>query len=488
MNRRVWTGVSVGLAVGLGLTFLPSGLTSSRAKEVKPDSATVTFNKDVAPILFANCAECHRAGESAPMSLLSYQEARPWARSIKEKVAARAMPPWHADPHVGKWSNDRRLTQTQIDTIVAWVDGGAKEGDAKDLPAKPKFIDGWSIGKPDIVLTMPEEFTLDASGPDEYQYFEVPTNFTEDKYVQMAEARPGNRKIVHHIIAFIQPPPKEGAAAKPKLSKEEIDKRRAQAEKDSIRYKDGFLIRTKADTPVYDDGCELASGGNGSRRDGSGSDEGGTLLAGYAPGMNQAIWEPGTVKKIPAGSKLLLQIHYSKVAGSVQKDRSSIGLIFASKPPEKQLVTHAIANGYFLIPPGADHHKVSACWTTKEDIHIVTLMPHMHLRGAAMEIKAFYPDGREELLLNVPNYSFSWQEVYYLKTPVAIPKGTKILVNGYFDNSARNKFNPDPAKAVRWGDPTYDEMMIGWVDYTVDSQQLRPSQAENRAATGTERR
>src|SRR5262249_17249530 len=156
------------------------------------------------------------------------------------------------------------------------------------------------------------------------------------------------------------------------------------------------------------------------------------------------IWEPGTVKKVPAGSKLLLQIHYSKAAGSVQKDRSSIGLIFATKPAEKQLVTHAIANGYFLIPPGAEHHKVSACLTKKEDIHIVTLMPHMHLRGAAMEIKAFYPDGHEELLLNVPNYSFSWQEVYYLKTPVGLPKGTKILVNGYFDNSPRNKFNPDP--------------------------------------------
>src|SRR5262249_3944040 len=159
----------------------------------------------------ANCAECHRPGESAPMSLLSYQDARPWAKSIREKVVSRVMPPWHADPHVGVWSNDRRLTQQQIDTIVAWVDGGAKEGEAKDLPPRPTFVDGWTIGKPDVVLTMTEEFTLDASGPDEYQYFEIPTNFTEDKYVQMAEARPGNRKIVHHIIAFIQPPEKEGS-------------------------------------------------------------------------------------------------------------------------------------------------------------------------------------------------------------------------------------------------------------------------------------
>ncbi|MEP7272626.1 MAG: hypothetical protein ABI882_14070, partial [Acidobacteriota bacterium] len=226
-----------------------------------------------------------------------------------------------------------------------------------------------------------------------------------------------------------------------------------------------------------DDGCSLSSGGGGSRRDGGGVDEGGALLAGYAPGMNQAIWPAGTVKRIPAGSKIVFQLHYSKVAGSVQKDLSSLGLLFAKGPIEKELSTRPVANGYFMIPPGAGNHKVSACWPITDDIHIVTLMPHMHLRGKAMQIKAFLPDGTEKLLLNVPNYSFSWQEVYYLKTPTAIPRGSKILVTGYFDNSAKNPFNPDPTKAVRWGDPTYDEMMIGWIDYTVDGKGTKPTTA-----------
>ncbi|MCI0665945.1 MAG: hypothetical protein L0220_33235, partial [Acidobacteria bacterium] len=294
-----------------------------------------------------------------------------------------------------------------------------------------------------------------------------------------AEARPGNRKIVHHIIAFIQPPAKDGKP-RPKLTKEEIEKMREQMEKDSIRYRDGFLVRTKMDAPIHDDGCSLQNGGQGDSRDGRGRDQEGTLLAGYAPGMNQARWEPGMVKRIPAGSRIIFQLHYSKVAGSVQKDRSSIGLIFAKTPPEKELLTKGIANGYLLIPPGAERHRTTACWTTKEDIRIVTFMPHMHLRGAAMEYKAVYPDGRSEVLLNVPNYSFSWQTVYYAKTPVPIPKGTKLVVTGYFDNSTKNKYNPDPTKPVRWGEPTYDEMLIGWIDYTVDGKSLKAATAMNK--------
>ncbi|HEU0173550.1 MAG TPA: cytochrome c [Blastocatellia bacterium] len=456
-------------------------LPASQADTTKTSSKQVTFTKDVAPIFFKNCAECHRAGEAAPFSVMSYKDVRPWAKSIREKVVNREMPPWHADPHVQEFKNDRRMTQAEIDTITAWVDGGSQEGDPNDLPAAPKFVDGWRIGKPDLILSMPEEFTLEASGPDEYQYFEIPTNFTEDKYVQMAEARPGNRLIVHHIIAFVQPPPKDGKPA-PKLTKEEMEKIREKMEKESILYRDGFLMRMKPDTPVYDDGCSLPSGGGGTRRDGSGpgDDSGmGQLLAGFAPGMNAAIWEPGTVKKIPAGSKIIFQMHYSKVAGSVQKDRSMVGLIFAKGPSEAQVVTRPISNTYFKVPPGADNHRVTACWTTKEDIHLINSMPHMHLRGKAMEIKAFYPDGRSEVLLNVPNYSFSWQTVYYYKKSIAIPKGTKFVVTAYFDNSTKNKYNPDPTQAVRFGEPTYDDMMIGWIDYTVDAKSPKNTTAQS---------
>jgi mono/diheme cytochrome c family protein len=467
MKRARITFVALTLLAAAALCALPA----SQANETK----TVTFTKDVAPIFFESCAECHRPGEAAPFSVLSYKEARPWAKAIREKVVSREMPPWHADPHYGKFKNDRRLTPAEIETIVAWVEGGAKEGDPKDLPPAPKFTDGWAIGQPDMVIPMPEEFTLEATGPDEYQYFEVDPGFTEDKYVQMAEARPDNRKIVHHIIAFVQPPPKDGKPPK-KMTKEEIEKMREKMEKESIFYRDGFLMRMKPDTPVYDDGCALPSGGSSGRRDGRGeSDAGpGMLLCGFAPGMNPAIWEPGTVKKIPAGSKILFQLHYSKQAGSVEKDRSMVGLIFAKTPPERQIITRPISNNYFKIPPGAENHRVTACWTTKEDIHLINAMPHMHLRGKAMEIKAFYPDGRSEVLLNVHNYSFSWQTVYYYQRPVAIPKGTRFFVTAYFDNSAKNKYNPDPTQAVRFGEPTYDDMMIGWIDYTVDNQPLRP--------------
>jgi hypothetical protein len=466
--RRLYPLLTAAAFIALGLVINSSTNAGTTPKDV-------TFSKHVAPIFFSNCADCHRQGEAAPFSLLSYKDARPWARSIKEKVLKREMPPWHADPHYGKFSNDRRLTQSQIDTIVAWVDGGAKEGDPKDLPPAPKFVEGWSIGKPDIVLQMPEEFTLAASGPDEYQYFEIPTNFTKDVYVQMAEARPGNRKIVHHIIAFVIPPSKDGTA--PKMTREEIERFQKEREKQSIFYKDGFLMRAKADAPVFDDGCSLPNGGSGDSTDFKREQPNLDLLAGFAPGMNPGIMEPGTVKKIAAGSKLLLQLHYSKAVGSVQKDRSMVGLVLAKTPPDKHQYTWPVANTYFRIPPGAANHKVTACWTTKEDVHLQTLMPHMHLRGKSMQIEAFYPDGRNEILLNVPNYSFSWQTVYYAAKPLALPKGSRLVVTAHFDNSPGNKYNPDPKQAVRFGDPTYDDMMIGWINYTRDNEHLSPEAA-----------
>ena len=419
---------------------------------------SVTFSKDVAPILYDKCAECHRPSEAAPFSVLSYKDVRPWARSIKEKVINRQMPPWHADPHTGKWANDRRLTEEQIQTISAWVEYGAKEGDPHDLPPAPKLSEGWSIGKPDVILEMPEEYTVEASGPDEYQYFDVPTNFTEDKWVQMAEARPGNRRVVHHVIAFIVPP---GNPNLSKMSKEMREKAVEMSLTNTPFYRDGLLIRMKPDQPVYDEAGAVPA----NLRLFNAVDD---FLTAYAPGGNYGIWKPGTAKKIPAGATIRFQIHYSKVAASVQKDRSMVGLIFAKEPPAAILRTRAVANMFFQIPPQADNHKVTAVWNTKNDITLYSLMPHMHYRGKAMEIKVTYPDGRSEALLNVPNYSFAWQTAYQPNNPIRIPSGSKILVTGYFDNSAKNKFNPDPTKTVRYGEPTYDEMMMGFLDYVVE--------------------
>lgn len=465
MNRTRFITIAVSCCVAAFCFALPA----SRASETKPAQKELTFSKDVAPIFFKHCAECHRPGEAAPMSLLTYKDTRPWAKSIREQVAKRQMPPWHADPHVQTFKNDRRLTQAEIDTIVAWIDGGAKEGNAKDMPPAPKFEDGWNIGKPDAIIAMPEEYTLAASGPDEIQYFEVDPGFKEDKYVRLAEARAGNRQIVHHIIAFIVPPAK-GSDTMAKLSPEERRKMREQFEKESIFYQEGNLTKVKMDAPVYDDGCATPSGGGGFKRDGSGRDGEGGLLVGWAPGMPPANWGAGVVKKIPAGSKIRFQLHYSKAAGSVQKDRSSIGLIFAHGPGEKLAMTKGVSNHYFKIPAGAEHHRVTACWTADRDLQLINTMPHMHLRGKAMEIKAIFPDGRSEVVLNVPQYDFGWQTVYYYKQPLPIPKGTKFVVTAIYDNSTRNKLNPDPTKVIRWGDPTYEDMMIGWLEFSVDAK------------------
>jgi hypothetical protein len=454
MNKIRVVIISLICVAGAALFALPAIQASGSGSAPK----NVTFNKEVAPIFFKSCAECHRPGEAAPFSVLSYKDIRPWAKSIKEKVVNREMPPWHADPHVGRWVNDPRLTQAQIDTIVAWVDGGAKEGDPKELPPAPQFVEGWRIGKPDVIVSIPDEYTVDANGPDEYQYFDAPTNFTEDKYVQLAEARPGNRKIVHHIIAFVVPP---GNLSLNMVPKEQRDKALENSLKNTPFYRDGLLIRMKPDQPVYNDASEVPANLKGFNN----VDD---FLTTYAPGSDYGVWEPGTAKRIPKGAIIRFQVHYSKVAGSVQKDRSMIGMIFAKQPPEKLIKTRAVSNVFFEIPPNADRHKVTATWTPSLDVTIRSLSPHMHYRGAAMEFKVFYPDGRSEVLLNVPAYSFNWQMVYRPQTLIRIPAGSKIQVTGYFDNTAKNKFNPDPTKAVRQGEPTYDEMMMGFMDYTAE--------------------
>ncbi|HVF89642.1 MAG TPA: thiol-disulfide isomerase [Blastocatellia bacterium] len=455
---KIWLKPAIALAFAAALSVSVSTTSASDKSKAGSAKGAVTFSKDVAPILNNKCAECHRPGESAPFSVLSYKEVRPWARSIKERVVKRDMPPWHADPHVGQWSNDRRLSQDQIDTISAWVDQGSKEGDAKEMPPTPAFSGGWNIAKPDVVLEMPDEYTIEASGPDEYQYFDIPTNFKEDRYVQMAEARPGNRRVVHHIIAFVVPP---GNPSLSQLPKEMREKAVEMSLKNTPYYRDGLLIRMKPDQPVYNEGSEVPANLRGFNN----VDD---FLTAYAPGSNYGAWEPGTAKKIPAGSTIRFQVHYSKVAGSVQKDRSVVGLVFAKEPPASLLRTRAVANMFFQIPAQTDNHKVTAVWTPRNDVTIHSLMPHMHYRGKAMEIKVTYPDGRTESLLNVPNYSFAWQTAYRPIAPVRIPGGSKIVVTGYFDNTTKNKFNPDATKVVRYGEPTYDEMMMGFMDYVVE--------------------
>lgn len=461
--------LSISLAlIAAGVVVLSTGSPNSWANSgIKKE---VTFNKDIAPILYKNCAECHRPNDIAPMALMTYKEARPWARSIKERVLTRDMPPWSPDPKFGEFINDHRLAQNDIDTIVAWVDQGAKEGEAKDLQPVPEFTStsGWRLGKPDAVFDIGKEFSVTPGMPDTIMNFIVPTNFKEDKWVTAAEILPGNRKVVHHVIAFIQTPEM--------IAQFQKGEGRARALMQSdVFYRDGTLMKVKADAPVIDDGCGNPNGGSAFKRPSAseGGDAFGLFLAGYAPGKGIDVFPAGTAKKVPAGSMLVFQMHYSSYGGKFegqQGDRTRLGLHFASKPPERSLNTVGIQNHYFKIPAGDGNHEVTACYTFDADVHLTSYMPHMHLRGKDMKYDVVYPDGRQETLLSVPKFSFNWQAMYYLKKPVALPKGTKLIVTAHFDNSEKNKFNPDAKKMIRWGDPTYEEMMIGWMEYYVDGK------------------
>lgn len=459
-KRLVLGGLFVIAAVAVVVTRTTGG--SAFSETNKP----VTFAMDVAPIFFKNCVVCHRPNDAAPFSLLTYKEARSWARAIREKVLTREMPPWHADERYGDFRNDVRLSQKDIDTIVTWADQGAPEGDPKHLPAIPEFIDGWRIGTPDQIFSMSEEYSVQPGAPDDYFVITIPTRFKEDKWVQAAEIRPSNRRLVHHAIAHILTPQTIAR------SKQERSPSSDKSNEPPIFYRQGSLSRVKIDAPVIDDGARAINGGSLFKRRPSeqGSDLFSILLTSYAPGKGPDVYDRGTAKKIPAGSVIVLQVHYSSFRGSLDrpsKDRTSVGLIFAKEAPANHVVTLTVPNHFFKVPPGAANHEVTASYTFEEDVRLINYMPHMHLRGKDMKYEAVYPDGRRQTLLWVPNFNFNWQTTYYLKTPIAIPRGTKAIITAHFDNSPRNKYNPDPNKAVRWGDPTYDEMMIGWMEYVV---------------------
>jgi len=443
-------------------------VTLSASHHSSAQSREVTFTRDVAPIFFKHCAACHQPEDIAPFSVVEYKDVLPWKQTIRQKVSAREMPPWHADPRYGDFANVARLTQPEIDTITSWIDQGAKEGDAKDLPELPPAVAGFEIGKPDYVLAMTQEYTVQPHAADQYVYVTFPTKFKEDKWVQAAEIIPGNKRIVHHVIAHVLPPEATSGAAK-RLSGEFPQ---ADADPASIFYKQGSLSRVKMDAPVIDDGAKAPNGGSLFRRQTGDDGAGGysMLLASYAPGKGPDIYPPGTAKRIPAGSTVILQIHYSSFHGAIetaQRDQTAVAITFAKSPPAKRAITATVPNHYFKIPPGAANHQVTAAYTFDRDVELISYMPHMHMRGKDMKYEALYPDGHRETLLWVPRYQFNWQTVYRLKKPIPMPKGSKLIVTAHFDNSMKNMHNPDATKAVRWGDPTYDEMMIGWIEYTV---------------------
>jgi hypothetical protein len=403
-------------------------------------SNSITFYKDVLPILQKNCQTCHRPGEVAPASFLTYESTRPWAKAIKTAVLTKKMPPWFADPHYGKFSNDRSLAEPDIHTLVSWVDAGAPAGDPKDAPAPVDWVEGWRIGKPDVVISMPIEYNIPASGTIDYQYIVIPTGFTEDKYVQLAEARPGNPKLVHHIIAFVREP------GNPWL----------KDAKPGIPYVPHDPDRTPEDQKKQEEAeAKLPS-----------IPFPGDWLVDYAPGTVAEVIKPGRAKLIKAGSDLVLQMHYT-ADGTAGTDISKIGLVFSKTPPRERMLTVNTANVTFSIPPGEPDTQVNAKLTLEQDATLVDLFPHMHFRGKSFEYRAIYPNGQKEVLLSVPHYDFNWQLTYDLAQEKKLPKGTVIECEAHFDNSLNNPFNPDPTKEVHYGEQTWEEMMIGFFDVAV---------------------
>ena len=430
-NRRTALSPSRALCGFLAIFIVLGGLLYA-APAIS--GSTPTYSKDVAPIIYKNCASCHRAGEIAPMSLLTYKETRPWAASIREKVALGEMPPWHSnDPH-GMFSNDRRLSQAEKDTIVRWAVGGAPEGNPKDLPSVPKFTEGWEIGTPDVVLSMAKPYDVPASGTVNYQYFTIPTNFTEDKWVQSIEVRPGERRVVHHILVFVR-------------------------QQGSQPPKPAF---TSVVPPPSASGSASANGERQGEVRGPGY-----LLATTAPGTNAMTFQPGAAVRIPAGATLIFQVHYT-ANGTAAKDQSSVGMIFAKQAPETEIRNSAFVNATFTLPAGSANEEVDSAIRFDQDSHIWALFPHTHLRGKSWSYRLVYPDGHAQELLTVPKYDFNWQTYYVFATPVAVPQGSRLEATAHYDNSAANKWNPDPSKDVRWGEQTWQEMQYSGITYSVD--------------------
>jgi peroxiredoxin len=383
-----------------------AGCLIGRTPPVKPHG-DITYSRQISRLLQKRCVECHRAGEIAPFPLTGYKEVVGWAGMIREVVELGRMPPWFADPKHGRFRNESRLTPAEKALLLEWIEYGCPEGDPADLPAAPPFVSGWRLGQPEQVYYMAQQpHDVPAEGEVAYQYFLVDPGFKEDKYLQAMEVRPGNPAVVHHALVLVVPPGSDGLGA------------------DSV----GALID-------------------------------------YAPGMGPTVLPPGTALHVRAGSKFLFQLHYTP-NGSPQKDRSCLGVVFADPKTVKHRVQGgAVINPAIDIPPGAANYRLTGAHVLEKDVLLLSMSPHLHLRGKSFRYKAVYPDGRREVLLDVPRYDFNWQLRYELAEPKRLPRGTRLECVAVWDNSADNPANPDPTKTVGWGDQTSEEMLIGFFTF-----------------------
>jgi peroxiredoxin/mono/diheme cytochrome c family protein len=396
-------------------------------RPAKPNGSSIaTYCREIAPILQRRCVECHRPGQVGPFSLATYRQAAGWAGAIADAVEEGRMPPWHANPKFGHFANDARLTDQEKQLIAEWVEAGVPEGNPADLPPPAKFPDGWRIKKPDRVVSMKEAYQVPAEGVVDYQYFEVDPGFTEDKWITASEIQPGNRRVVHHCNVFLKDPSTQGE---------------------------------------MDETGELGS----------------YCLDAMTPGSPPMVLPAGTAKRIPAGWHLLFVVHYAPI-GTPQTDQTSIGLVFADPSQvRKEVATNLVADPDLRIPPGEPNHRVERTRRFDEDVLLLAMFPHMHLRGKAFRYEAVYPDGREEILLDVPRYDFRWQNRYELVEPKRLPAGTVLRCVAWYDNSTANPDNPDPKVEVRTGKQSWEEMFNGYHDIVLaDEDRSKPEPTKQR--------
>ncbi|MFN8006903.1 MAG: thiol-disulfide isomerase [Terriglobia bacterium] len=403
---------------------------SGQSSEVSGSSGSPTFYQDVLPILQKDCQRCHRPGEVAPMSLVTYEQVLPWGKAIRQAVLSKHMPPWFADPRYGKFVNDPSLSAQEIDVLSRWVDTRMKRGDLKgNVPDRP-WVEGWNLTEPpELVLKMPKPVAIPAHGEIEYTYEIVPTGFTEDKWVQASEVRPFSRQHVHHAVVYIRPP----------------------------------SSRWLRNVPVGQPFTASNLVNEQDKRDAHGTDS--DMLLVYAPGSLPDQLPEGMAKMIPRGSDLVFQMHYT-TNGQKAEDQASVGIVFSKVTPKQRVLMLQLTNSHFTIPPGVDNFRVEARGTMPNDAILLSFLPHMHLRGKQFEYNIIHPNGEIETLLRV-NYHFHWQLTYRLKDPRFLKAGTTLQAVAWYDNSRKNPHNPDPSSAVTWGDQTYDEMMVGFFDVAV---------------------
>ena len=415
--------------LALALPLLLATLRAASAPAVP-----VTYSSQVRAILNRRCVSCHRPGEIAPMPFTSYTDVRPWAKAIKEAVLKRAMPPWSADPSVGlHFLNDRSLTSDEIRTLAAWVDDGAREGEATsaDSAPLPSESTGWRLGKPDLVIRVPG-YQVPSRAVLQYTFLVTPLNLPRDTWIAAAEWKIEHRAVVHHINAFIRPRGSSYVADAPAGR---------------------FYIASAEERAA--------------RRPGEAETDRRELLAGYEPGYIPQPWGAARAKLLRKDSDIVFEMHYTP-NGKPVTDYSELGIYFARTPPRQRVLTIAPADANLAIPPGDSDYVSTASATFTTPVTLISLQPHMHLRGKAYRFEAIYPDGRRQTLLDVPHYDFNWQTTYF-PSHFLIPAGVAIKCTAHYDNSPNNPLNPDPAKTVHWGDQSYEEMNIGFIEVAFDA-------------------